>query len=83
MVKAYNLFSATINYSELASSGGVSVGRAGATAKDRVHKLRNAPSLVSEPQRLRWRRAQGFMGAAEIIVSNVQRDRRNVVVQLL
>lgn len=30
----------------------------------RVDKLRNAANSVSDAQRLRWRRAQGFMSAA-------------------
>lgn len=47
-----------------------------------VHKPRDGPSLVGHAQRLRGRRAQGFVSAAKIIVRDVQRDRRNVVIQL-
>jgi hypothetical protein len=36
--------------------------------KRRVHKLRNGPSALSNAKRLRWRRAQGFMSAAQIVM---------------
>ena len=47
-----------------------------------IHKLRNAPSPIGDANGLRWRRAQGLMNAAKIVVSDVQRDCRNMVVQL-
>ncbi len=55
----------------------------GRYSKRGVHKLRNAPSLIRDAQRLCWRRAEGFMGAAEIVVRDVQRHRRNVIIKLL
>jgi hypothetical protein len=57
--------------------------QSGRNGKRGVHKLRNAPSPIDNANGLRWRRAQGFMNPAEIVVSDVQRDRRDVVIQLL
>jgi hypothetical protein len=54
-----------------------------ASSKRGVHKLSNAPNLVHYAQRFRWRRAKGFMVAHEIVMSDMQRDRRDVVIQLL
>jgi hypothetical protein len=48
-----------------------------------IHKLRNAPSPLSDPQRLCWRRAEGFMDAAQVEVTDIQRDSCNVVIQFL
>jgi hypothetical protein len=53
-------------------SGGVSVGRAGATASA-ASKLLQAP--FRHAQRLRWRRTEGFVSAGEIVVRDVERDR--------
>jgi hypothetical protein len=57
--------------------------RNGLRSQRRVDKLPNGPSPVNHAQRLRWRRLEGFMHSAEVVMGNVQRDRRNVVVQLL
>jgi hypothetical protein len=48
-----------------------------------LHKLSNGPSAVGNAKGLRWRRAQGFMNPAEIVMRDVQRDRRNVIIKLL
>ena len=40
-------------------------------------------SAIRHAKRLRWRRAQGFMNAAEIVVSDVQRDCRDVALPAL
>lgn len=40
-----------------------------------VHKLPNTPTPVRHAQRLRWRRAEGFVSTAQIVMSDVQRDR--------
>ena len=50
--------------------------------KGRVHKLRDSPSPIRNAQRLRWRCAQCLMGAAEIVMRNIQRDGRNVIIKL-
>ncbi|SHL60157.1 hypothetical protein SAMN05444159_6335 [Bradyrhizobium lablabi] len=55
----------------------------GGNGERRVHKLRNGPSLIGNAQRLRWRRAQGFMSAAQIVMRNIQRNCRNVIIKLL
>jgi hypothetical protein len=41
------------------------------------------PSPISNANGLRWRRAQGLMNAAKIVVRDIQRDRRNMVIKLL
>lgn len=46
-------------------------------------KLSNGQSPISNAQRLCWRRARRLMSAAEIVVLDIQRDRRNVIVQFL
>ena len=51
--------------------------------ESRIHQHGDSPSLIGHANGLRWRRAEGFMDAAEIVVRDVQRDRRNVVIQLL
>lgn len=48
-----------------------------------VDKLPNRPSPVDNAQRLRWGGLESFVDTAEVVVRNVQRDRRNVVVELL
>lgn len=48
-----------------------------------VHKLTDAPNPIRNANSLRWRRAQGFMSATEVVVCDVQRDRRNVIIKLL
>ena len=55
----------------------------GRNSKRGVHKLRNSPSAIRNAQSLRWRRTQGFMSAAEIVVSDVQRHGCNVIIRLL
>jgi hypothetical protein len=57
--------------------------RNGLRGERRVDKLPNGPSPVHHAQRLRWGRLEGFMNAAKVVVRDVQRDRRDVVVQLL
>src|SRR5260370_41136230 len=47
-----------------------------------LHELSNGPSAIGNAKGLRWRRAQGFMNSAEIVVRDVQRDRRNVIIKL-
>jgi hypothetical protein len=64
-------FEAPINYRELPTPiRGVSVGSAGA---------QRAPSA----QAGRWRSLYGFLNAAEIIVHDVERDGRNMIIKLL
>jgi hypothetical protein len=48
-----------------------------------VNKLADAPSTISNGNRLCRRHLEGFVNAAKIVVRDVQRDRRNVIVQLL
>jgi len=70
---------AAFNYRELSPPIWRSFSRQGGrNGKRRIHKLGNAPSLVSHAHRLRWCRAKGFMNAAEIVVCDIQRDRCNV-----
>jgi hypothetical protein len=38
-----------------------------------IHKLPDAPSFIRQTDGLRWRRLEGFMHTAEIIVRNVKR----------
>jgi hypothetical protein len=64
-------------------SGGVSIGNAGATAGAASTSCGNGPSAIGNAECLRWRHAQGFMSAAEVVMCNVQRDCRNVIIKLL
>jgi hypothetical protein len=77
-------FLSTLNYPELAPTirRGLSRKRRG-NSKRSVHKLRNGPSAIGDANGLRSRRAQSLMNAAKIVVRDVQRDRRNVIVELL
>jgi hypothetical protein len=54
--------------------------RNGLRSQRSVDKLANGPSAINDAQRLRWRRLEGFMNTAQIVVGDVQRDRRNMVV---
>jgi hypothetical protein len=66
-----------LNYRELAPTiRGRFGGHSGRNGERGVHKLRNGPSTIRHTNGLRWRRAQGLMNPAEIVVGNVQRDRR-------
>ena len=55
----------------------------GLSCQHRVNMITNGPHTISNADGLRWRHLKSLMDAAKIVVSNVQRDRRNVVVQLL
>ena len=57
--------------------------RNGLRSERGVDKLPNGPSSVHHAQRLRWGRLKGFVNAAEVVMSDVQRDRGNVVIQML
>ena len=59
------------------------MGRAGATASAASTSCAMLQVRSINAQRLRWRRAEGFMNTAEIVVRDVQRDRRNVIIKLL
>ena len=63
--------------------GGVSVGRAGATASAASTSSAGGPNPVSNAQRLRRRRAQGFMDTAQIMMRDIEPARRNVIIRLL
>jgi hypothetical protein len=39
--------------------------------KCRVQQFANRPNMIGDPERDRWRGAQGFMHAAEIVVRHV------------
>ena len=43
----------------------------------RINKLTNAPRLVRNAQRLRWRRAQGFVSAPKFTAGELRRSVRN------
>ena len=78
------LIPATLNYREQLTPLWCSRDRRNGLRGERsVNKLPNGPSPINDAQRLRWGRLEGFVNAAEIIMRDVQRDRRNVVVQLL
>lgn len=47
-----------------------------------VHELRDGPSLISDAKGLCWRRAESFMGTAEIVVRDVWGDGGAMVIQL-
>ena|SRR6476660_3085651 len=49
----------------------------------RVDKGADGPSPISNANGLRWRRLKGLMDAAEIVMGDAQRDRRNMIVNLL
>jgi hypothetical protein len=55
----------------------------GLSCQRSVDKIADGPNAIGNAKRLRWRRLKSLMNAAEIVMGNVQRDRRNVVVQLL
>lgn len=74
-------FDPALDYRELAAAVGRSVGRhRRRNGKRCVHKLRDGPRAIDNANGLRWRRAQGFMDPAKIVMRDVQRDRRDVVV---
>jgi hypothetical protein len=80
----YCLSSTPVNYRELPAPVGRGLsGRRGRYSKRGVNKLSNAPSPVNHTNGLRRRHAEGFVHAAEIVVSDVQRDGRDVIIQLL
>lgn len=75
------LLLAALNYRELPAPiwRGLS-GQCGGHRERRVNKLTNGPSLVGEPQRFRWCHAKDFMDTAQIVVRDLKRDGRNMVV---
>lgn len=48
-----------------------------------VQQIPDGPDPIRQPKRDRWRGSQGLMDAAEIVVADLQADRRDVVIQLL
>jgi hypothetical protein len=75
---------AALNYHELPAPVWRGLdGHSGRYSERGVHKLRNAPSPVRNAYGLRRGGLEGFVGAAKVVVGDVQRDRRAVVVQLL
>lgn len=75
---------AALNYRELSTPIWRGLTRqGGGNGKRRVHKLRNGPRPFCNANGLSRRCPQRLMDTAKIIMRNVQRDRRNVVVQLL
>ena len=82
--REWRLALATLNYRELAAP--IRRGRYrcnGLRGQRSVDKLPDGPSAIDNAQRLRWRRLEGFVDTAEIVMRDIQRDRRNVVVDLL
>ena len=73
-----------LNYNELPTPirRGLS-GQRGRYSERGVHKLRNAPSSIGHANSLRWRHAEGCMHTTQIIVRDVQRDCRNVIIKFL
>ena len=75
MIVTCNLRLTPINYRKLAAPIRRGLGGQGrGNGKRGIHKLRNGPSPIGHANGLRWRRAQGFMNPAEIVVRNIQRD---------
>ena len=58
-------------------------GRNWLRSKRSIDKLSDVPSTIRNTQRFRWRRLEGFVNAAKVVMRDIQRDRCNVVVQLL
>jgi hypothetical protein len=50
----------------------------GLRSKRSVDKLANGPSAIHNAQRLGWRRLDGFVNTAQIVMRDVQRDRCKV-----